>query len=260
MDYAKEEAERNYQSPELPAKVHRDPKDSGRPRTLYKYRAEITKGEDLRYVSHLDYANIFIRAFKRSGLPMAYSEGFNHHMKVAFASALSLGVTSEAEYMEFELLKPVCQPEVFDKLKAQLPPGIELKELREVKTKQKAMMAQADEARYAAYMPLRGDFVLAQAAVKRYNEAKEVQFQRVTPKKKRDIELKKYMKQAVKVSLEGNTLVLAIDIAITDSGSVKPSEVIAALVEQFELPAKAAEARITRTAMLSNGKRLVELV
>ena len=96
--------------------------------------------------------------------------------------------------------------------------------------------------------------------MKRYNEAKEVQFQRVTPKKKRDIELKKYMKQPVKVSLEGNTLVLDIDIAITDSGSVKPSEVIAALVEQFELPAKAAEARITRTAMLSNGKRLVELV
>lgn len=260
MDYAKEEAERGYQSPELPAKVHRDPKDSGRPRTLYKYRAEITKGEDLRYVSHLDYANIFIRAFKRSGLPMAYSEGFNHHMKVAFASALSLGVTSQAEYMEFELLKPVCQPEVFDKLKAQLPPGIELKELREVKTKQKAMMAQATEARYRAVMPLQGELALARMAVKKYNEADEVSFQRVTPKKKRDIELKAYMKKPVEVSVEGDMLVLDIDIAITDSGSVKPIEVIGALVEQFGLPAKVAEAKICRTAMLSDGKRLVELV
>lgn len=260
MDYAKEEAARNYQSPELPKKVHRDPKDSGRPRTLYKYRAEITKGEDLRYVSHLDYANIFIRAFKRSGLPMAYSEGFNHHMKVSFASALSLGVTSVAEYMEFELLKPVCQPEVFDKLKAQLPPGVELKELREVKTKQKAMMAQANEARYRAIMPLHGELALAEMAVKRYNEADEVQYQRVTPKKKRDIELKAYMKKPVEISCEGNALMLAIDIAITDSGSVKPSEVIAALVEQFAMPVKATEAKIVRTAMLSNGKRLVELV
>ncbi|SHK50894.1 radical SAM-linked protein/radical SAM family uncharacterized protein [Selenomonas ruminantium] len=260
MDYAKEEAARNYQSPELPKKVHRDPKDSGRPRTLYKFRAEITKGEDLRYVSHLDYANIFIRAFKRSGLPMAYSEGFNHHMKVSFASALSLGVTSEAEYMEFELLKPVCQPEVFDKLKAQLPPGVELKELREVKTKQKAMMAQADEARYAAYMPLQGDFALAEAAVKKYNETDEVNYQRVTPKKKREIELKKFMKKPVQLEVIDDKLKLAIDIAITDSGSVKPSEVISVLVEQFDLPVKAAEAKITRTAMLSNGKRLVELV
>ena len=181
-------------------------------------------------------------------------------MKVAFASALSLGVTSQAEYMEFELLKPVCQPEVFDKLKAQLPPGIELKELREVKTKQKAMMAQATEARYRAVMPLQGELALARMAVKKYNEADEVQFQRVTPKKKRDIELKAYMKKPVEVSVEGDMLVLDIDIAITDSGSVKPIEVIGALIEQFGLPAKAAEAKICRTAMLSNGKRLVELV
>ena len=260
MDYAKEEAARAYQSPQLPVKVHRDPKDSGRPRTLYKYRAEITKGEEIRYVSHLDYANIFIRAFKRSGLPMAYSEGFNHHMKVAFASALSLGVTSQAEYMEFELLKPVCQPEVFDRLAAQLPPGIELKELREVKTKQKALMAQATEARYRVALPLRGDFALASAAVKKYNEADEVQFRRVTPKKTRDIELKEYMLQPVTCEAVGDELQLDIDIAITPCGSVKPSEVLAALIEQFALPVKASEAKICRTAMRSKGKRLVELV
>ena len=102
------------------AKKDSDPKGPGNERKLYKYRAEITKGDELRYVSHLDYANIFIRAFDRAKLPMAYSEGFNPHMKVAFASALSLGVTSEAEYMDFELTKPVCQPEVFDKLQKEL--------------------------------------------------------------------------------------------------------------------------------------------
>ena len=260
VDYAKEEAAREYEPQQLPQKVHRDPKDSGRPRMLYAYRAEITKGEELRYVSHLDYANIFIRAFKRSGLPMAYSEGFNHHMKIAFASALSLGVTSEAEYMEFELLKPVCQPEVFDKLSAQLPPGIELKELREVKTKQKALMAQATEARYRVLMPLAGEFDLACAAVKKYNEAHEVQFQRVTPKKKRDIELKAYMLRPVAIEALGDVLQLDMDIAITQSGSVKPIEVIHALAEQFSLPANPAEAKICRTAMLADGKRLVELV
>jgi len=162
--------------------------------------------------------------------------------------------------MEFDLLKPLCQPEVFDRLKAQLPPGIELKELREVKTKQKAMMAQATEAQYQAYIPLQGDLSLAEAAVKRYNEAKEVNFQRITPKKKRDIELKKFMKKAVDAVQQGDLLVLSLAIAITDSGSVKPSEVIAALVEQFGLPVRAAEAKIVRTAMLSQGKRLVELV
>ena len=68
-------------------------KQGGAPqkRMAVRYRGLITKGEELRYVSHLDYANLFVRACKRAGLPMVYSEGFNPHMKVAFASALSAG-------------------------------------------------------------------------------------------------------------------------------------------------------------------------
>ena len=54
---------------------------------MYKYRAEITKGEEVRYISHLDYAGVIQRAICRAHLPAAYSEGFNPHMKMAFASA-----------------------------------------------------------------------------------------------------------------------------------------------------------------------------
>ena len=32
---------------------------------MYKYRAEITKGEEIRYISHLDYAALVERAFCR---------------------------------------------------------------------------------------------------------------------------------------------------------------------------------------------------
>ena len=56
------------------------------------------------------------RAICRAHLPAAYSEGFNPHMKISFASALSVGVTSDAEYKDLELKKDICQPELFDKL------------------------------------------------------------------------------------------------------------------------------------------------
>ena len=42
---------------------------------MYKYRAEITKGEEIRYISHLDYAGVMERAIRRAKLPAAYSEG-----------------------------------------------------------------------------------------------------------------------------------------------------------------------------------------
>ena len=241
-------------------KPQQDPRGPGKPRTLYTYRAEITKGDELRYVSHLDYANIFIRAFDRAKLPMAYSEGFNHHMKVAFASALSLGVSSEAEYMDFELTKELCQPEVFDRLKAQLPPGIQLKELRLMQGKHKALMAESDEARYTLHVPYQGTEDAAQSAIKAYNAAKEVMFHRVTPKKKREIETKQYMIQPVTAKLQGDELVLQMDIRITQSGSVKPLEILRAIAGQFGLAVDPAQALITRTGLFGHGKRLIELV
>lgn len=262
IDYAKENPTVAEQIAKVsaPKNPERDPKGPGKPRTLYKYRAEITKGEELRYVSHLDYANLFLRAFDRAKLPMAYSEGFNPHMKVAFASALSLGVTSDAEYMDFELVKPVCQPEVFDRVNAQLPPGAKIKELREVRGKQPALMAQADEARYTLFVPYDGDEAVAKQAVKAYNDASEVIFHRVTPKKKREIETKQYMKQPVTAELTADGLKLVMDIVITQSGSVKPVEVLRAIAEQFELPVDAGQALITRNGLFGHGKRLIELV
>lgn len=262
IDYAKENPTVVEQIAKVsaPKNPETDPKGPGKPRTLYKYRAEITKGEELRYVSHLDYANLFLRAFDRAKLPMAYSEGFNPHMKVAFASALSLGVTSDAEYMDFELLNPLCQPEVFDRLNAQLPPGAKLKELREVHGKQPALMAQADEARYTLWVPYDGDEAAAQRAVKAYNDANEVIFHRVTPKKKREIETKQYMKQPVTAEVTKDGLKLVMDIVITQSGSVKPVEVLRAIAEQFALPVDAGQALITRNGLFGHGKRLIELV
>ena len=181
-------------------------------------------------------------------------------MKVAFASALSLGVTSDAEYMDFELLNPLCQPEVFDRLNAQLPPGAKLKELREVHGKQPALMAQADEARYTLWVPYDGDEAAAQRAVKAYNDANEVIFHRVTPKKKREIETKQYMKQPVTAEVTKDGLKLVMDIVITQSGSVKPVEVLRAIAEQFALPVDAGQALITRNGLFGHGKRLIELV
>ena len=229
------------------------------PRVLYTYWARITKREPLRYVSHLDYANLFLRAFDRAKLPMAYSEGFNPHMKVAFASALSLGVASEAEYMDFELTRELAQPEVWDRLTAQLPLGAELKELRLLRGKHKSLMAETDEARYSLLVPYGGTAEAAERAIRSFNQASAVIYQRVTPKKRREIEIKQYMLRPLEVQAREGNLQLFLDIRSAADGSVKPLEVLTALAEQFSLAVRPAEARITRTGLYGHGKRLIDL-
>ena len=61
------------------------------------------KGENIRYISHLDILRLFQRAAVRAELPMSYSQGYNPHMLIGFACALPTGAMSEAEYGELTL-------------------------------------------------------------------------------------------------------------------------------------------------------------
>ena len=57
-------------------------------------RAMIRFGKQprLRFISHLDLQRFFQRALNRTGLPVAYSQGFNPHPLMSFGSALALGL------------------------------------------------------------------------------------------------------------------------------------------------------------------------
>ena len=57
-------------------------------RTLLRFG----KNSRLRFVSHLDLQRFFQRALNRTGLPIAFSQGFNPHAVMSFASALAVGV------------------------------------------------------------------------------------------------------------------------------------------------------------------------
>ncbi len=228
---------------------------------MLKYRAEITKGEEIRYISHLDYASLMERAVRRAKLPAAYSEGFNPRMKMAFASALAVGVTSDAEYVDIELTKDICQPEFFDRLSAALPPGVRLLKVREIQGKVQALMAAADLADYRIEIPFSGTEEEAQAFVSRYNREDEVVYERKTLKKSKLIEVRQYMKEPVKIEeAAAEHLTLRMKIIITPTGSVKPGEILDVLKEKYAMPIEPAAAWIHRLGLYSGGKALIDLV
>ena len=265
IDYKKQEVARGALVEKyVPQPVHPEKNDGVQPES-YWYRARVTKDAAVRFVSHLEYADVFVKAFDRAKLPMAYSSGFNPHMKLAFGSALAVGVSSEAEYMDFALKKPLAQPEVFDRLSAQLPPGVRVLALRPVRGKHVALMAQADAADYRVRVPLLGDPTVAAQAARQalgaFRAVPEVFVTRVTPKKTRRKEIKQYLKGPLTVSLADGVLTLSLTTRIfKEAGSVKPGEILAVLVESFGLPVRVAEADIHRTALTGGGKDLIDLV
>ena len=60
---------------------------------------------DLRFLSHTETVNMFIRAFARSGLQVAHSKGFNPRMKLSVAVPRSVGIEADNELLNVSVLQ-----------------------------------------------------------------------------------------------------------------------------------------------------------
>ncbi len=78
------------------------------------------------YISHLDVNRMMTRAVRRAQLPMWYTEGFNPHPYIAFALPLSLGQSSDCEYMDIRIEGDMTDDEVKERLNAVLPEGLKI--------------------------------------------------------------------------------------------------------------------------------------
>ncbi|MDD5863521.1 MAG: TIGR03936 family radical SAM-associated protein [Firmicutes bacterium] len=88
-------------------------------------RALFEKTGSAIYLSHLDLMRLFQRAFKRAGLPLTHTQGFNPRPSVSIALPLSLGVESRCELLDFALETDEFSPEqIRDRLNAALVEGV----------------------------------------------------------------------------------------------------------------------------------------
>ncbi|MCC7362744.1 MAG: DUF2344 domain-containing protein [Dehalococcoidia bacterium] len=97
-----------------------------------RFRVWFRKGDRVRYISHLDVLRYWERAIRRAGLPLSYSQGFTPHPKLAFASPLPLGFTSEAEVMDVTLDERVPLDDFRARLAAETSADLRLVDATEI--------------------------------------------------------------------------------------------------------------------------------
>jgi len=111
--------------------------------TVQRLRLRFSRGEELKYISHLDLMRLWERALRRAGIPIAYSEGFSPHPRISLAAPLPIGVTSEAELMDVVVKKAVSPCFFMQHTKPQLPRGIEVFEVQKVPLTAPSLQSQA---------------------------------------------------------------------------------------------------------------------
>ncbi|MBL7127157.1 MAG: DUF2344 domain-containing protein [Dehalococcoidales bacterium] len=93
---------------------------------MHHLRIKYRRGEEVKYISHLDIMRLWQRALSRAGILLAYSEGFHPHPKISLAAPLAVGVTSQAELMDITLTKQVSPHFFTAAVTRQLPAGFEI--------------------------------------------------------------------------------------------------------------------------------------
>lgn len=102
----------------------------------------------IAWIAHLDLMRCFERAFRRAGLPLRWSQGFNPRPSLVFALPLGVGLECEADLLEIELCEEIPVETLPGKLNAQLPQGLRINKACLLEAHTKSLMNLVEEAVY----------------------------------------------------------------------------------------------------------------
>ena len=115
---------------------------------MYRLRVRFSRGQEVKFISHLDIVRLWQRALHRAGIPLAYSEGFSPHPRISLAAPLPVGVTSEAELMDI-LFQKQASPHFFTAaVSQQLPAGIKILQVYPMALTLPSLQSQVSYAEY----------------------------------------------------------------------------------------------------------------
>jgi radical SAM-linked protein len=186
----------------------------------HRYRLRFEKTGRAQFLGHLDVMRTMLRAFRRARVALVYSQGFNPKPRVQFGPALSVGIESYGEYLDFWSFNELDPASAAAAINAALPRGLAVSALRDVASDAPGLSESVRAAHYLARLPegLSSSLALATFAARdgqsvvRRKDGKTVAFP-----------LHVWMLDVVKVDETSFRMVLG---AGGDGASVRPDEIL----------------------------------
>lgn len=221
---------------------------------MNQYVIKFSKEGYICYTSHLDMLRLFKRAFKKAGISLSYSQGFNPHPKMGFAQPLSLGYSSIGEYLEFETAEHYEAAVLKAAMEKQMPQGVQIFSCEELTEQKKSLAARTCAAEYIIGIPMGKELDQdAQAACEAFLRQKEIMVPKRQKKSKKmvDVNIREKIQNMNFVAAGENLLITAF----LDSGSesnLSPELLITAITRFLEIETPREEMDVMRTKILFN--------
>lgn len=188
----------------------------------FKYQMRFAKTGRARYIAHLDTLSCLVRAVRRTGFDLAYTQGMRPKPILSLAMPLGVGVEGEDEICEFALKQRAPVDELARRLSRELPEGITMKSVGPNFDSSKAASRVASVSYRVDLNKAPPD--LAEAA-DGYNAAGSFVTIRQRPKGDKEVDIKKYIRH---IDVCGDAAV-CFDMEVTHEGTGRPEEAVAAL-------------------------------
>ncbi len=196
---------------------------------MQRLRIRFSRGEELKFISHLDLMRCWERALRRAQVPLAYSEGFTPHPRISLAVPLALGVTSEAELMDINLTRWVSPHWFSSGVAQQLPCGLKILAASPVALTLPSLQASVRFAEYQVEVESSLPRVDIETKIGSFLSLTELPWrhQRDTGERKYDL---RALVEDIRVDRWGEgSNVLAMTLKCDSSGSGRPEQVAIAL-------------------------------
>lgn len=206
-----------------------------------KIRIKFTKQGAMKFIGHLDIMRYFQKVMRRAEVDIRYSEGFSPHQVMSFAAPLGVGLTSNGEYVDIEVLSTENSAAMIKKMNAVMVEDTRVLSYRLLEDTSKNAMSIVAAADYTLrfredYKPDDMESFFKELA-SFYNQ-EQILITKQTKKGQRELDLKPLI---YKLQRAGDSVFMQVSTGSTDN--VKPELVMEAFYRFWgqEYPAFAME-------------------
>jgi radical SAM family uncharacterized protein/radical SAM-linked protein len=238
-----------------------------RSNSLVKYRATFEKGEEVKYLSHLDLTRALPRAFRRAKIRLGYSQGYHPMPLIQYGPALGVGTVGCNELIDFDSPELLTEAEFLDRMNNNLPSGFRFKSLRLLPAGGHSLIKEINRAEYSVSLKA----AEIDGAVKRlrseragFEEMHSAEIhgalfdsfiarescviERVRRDKRQRVDVRRYTRE---LRLAEDQTSISIVTEVTPNGGVKPVEVMAAIYGLTETETISLSSRVRRLRLYS---------
>jgi radical SAM-linked protein len=196
---------------------------------MQRLRIRFSRGEEIKFISHLDIMRLWQRALHRAQIPLAYTEGFSPHPRLSLAAPLAVGITSQAELMDVFCSKWVSPHFFTDAVSQQLPAGIKIVQVFSVAPTMPSLQSQVGYAEYEVKLETDKDKAEVEKALAELLAVEQLPWHHERDTGTRNYDLRALIDDLWLIEWRQGSSTIGMRLRCDSGGSGRPEQVAAAL-------------------------------